>query len=317
MAKDKKEFTAELAADPLKEMTRPAQEYIKESKVLSKKFGKIAYKEKVALDPRKWQKKDLNNAALALARYELKLLAVRVNEVAKKAKGQDKKAGDGADRKVEAQLAKEYDKTVKAIEKKISLALEELASGKEDNKKAVKDGKAAFAKLDKIDFPSAFTGPQQDLLKVLSELEKKVDSDNEDKKTRLPAAALTAAASSINKIASEFDKKGREANAAISYLSKSSKEFRKADNAGLQSLSKTIDDAGEFGRFLQMADKFEKALDNIEKALKGGKVKPEDVRYWRKDIGGMAELGKTAKAAQQTAKKLSPSFKKILKDIKS
>lgn len=349
VSKDKKEFTAELNADPLKEMTKPAQDFIKGEAELSKAFVKITYKEKVSLDPRKWNKKDLDDAVHAVARYELKQLAVRVGEAEKKAKDEDKKGkGEGTadkgaknkgakgggkadkgakggkggkagkegqvDKKVVEQLKKEYGNIVKAIEKKVSLALEDLASDQEDNKKAMKDGKAAFAKLDKIDFNGAFAEPQKELARVLSELEAGIQGSG--KQATIPPAALNAASRLIGNIASGFDKTGREANAAISQLSKSSKEFKKADSSGFQDLSKVIDGNKEFGKFLDMANKFEGTLGNIEKAVKGGKIGAEDVRSWLRDVQGMNELGKSAKAAQGAAKKLSPKFHSVLKSLK-
>ena len=300
-AGEKKEFTAELDADPLKEMTKQAQDFIKNSKALSKKFVNITYKEKVDLDPRKWKKKDLNDGVLSVARYELKLLAVRVGKAAK----------DGAaDGKVETELSKEYDKIVKAINKKLSLAIEELAKDTGNNKKALKDGKAAFAKLDKIDFKGAFSGPLKSATDVLKWLEKSVSGRNAKN-------AFTKAASDIATVSGQFDKVGREANAAVAFLMKSAKEHAKADDGGLQNFAKEIEKNGKvFEQFLSEADAFEKALDDAEAAIKEGKLDAAGVKDEIKKLERMAGVDRSAQAALQAAKKLKPAFLKIEKSLK-
>jgi len=300
-AGEKKEFTAELDADPLKEMTKQAQDFIKNSKALSKKFVNITYKEKVDLDPRKWKKKDLNDGVLSVARYELKLLAVRVGKAAK----------DGAaDGKVETELSKEYDKIVKAINKKLSLAIEELAKDTGNNKKALKDGKAAFAKLDKIDFKGAFSGPLKSATDVLKWLEKSVSGRNAKN-------AFTKAASDIATVSGQFDKVGREANAAVAFLMKSAKEHAKADDGGLQNFAKEIEKNGKvFEQFLAEADAFEKALDDAEAAIKDGKLDAAGVKDEIKKLERMAGVDRSAQAALQAAKKLKPAFLKIEKSLK-
>ena len=300
-AGEKKEFVAELDADPLKEMTKQAQDFIKQIKTMSKKFANVTYKEKVELDPRKWKKKDLNDGVFAVARYELKLLAVRVGKAAK----------DGAaDDKTEAELSKEYDKIVKAITKKLSLAIEELANDKGNNKKALKDGKAAFAKLDKINFNGAFSGPRNQVVSVLKALEKAVSGRNAQ-------AAFGKAAAEIAKIAAQFDKVGREANAAIAFLMKSAKEHEKADDSGLQDFAKEIQKSDKvFQPFLDEADAFEKALDDVEKSVKDSTLDAAGVKAKITEIQRMSSVDKSAQSALGAARKLKPAFLKIEKSLK-
>ncbi|MBL4919069.1 hypothetical protein [Szabonella alba] len=299
-ADGKTEFTAELDADPLDEMTKQAKEFIKESKVLSKKFGKITFSQKIMLDPRKWKKKTLNAGMYGAARWDLKILAVRVGQYAKDGK---------PDAKAEAALSKDYDKIVKAITKKLSLELEELEKGG-DNKKALKDGKAAFAKLDNVDFKSAFTGPLKSAIDVMKWLEKAVSGRNAKN-------AFTKAAGDMATVSGQFDKVGREANAAVAFLMKSAKEHAKADDAGLQNFAKEIEKSEKiFQKFLSEAEAFEKTLDEAEATIKEGKLDAAGVKAEIVKLQRVAGVDKSAQEALKAAKTLKPAFLKIEKSLK-
>lgn len=296
----KKEFTAELDANPLDEMTKQAKEFIEGSKVLSKKFQKIKFSQKIKLDGKKWSKKKLNDGVHGAARWDLKVLAVRVGQYAKAGK---------ADKDAETALCKDYDKIVKTITKKLAVELEELEKGG-DNKKALKDGKAAFAKLDKIDFKGAFNGPLKSAIDVLKWLEKSVSGRNAKN-------AFTKAAGDIATVSGQFDKVGREANAAVAFLMKSAKEHAKADDGGLNNFAKEIEKNGKvFEQFLAEAEAFEKALDDAEAAIKEGKLDAAGVKEEIKKLERMAGVDRSAQAALQAAKKLKPAFLKIEKSLK-
>ncbi|MFN4173046.1 MAG: hypothetical protein ACK4GW_14950 [Pseudorhodobacter sp.] len=299
-ADGKTEFTAELDANPLDEMTKQAKDFIEESKVLKKKFAKITFSQKVKLDGKKWNKKKLNAGMYGAARWELKILAVRVGQYAKAGK---------ADDKAEAALSKDYDKISKEIKKKLSLELEELEKGG-DNKKALKDGKAAFAKLDKIDFKGAFNGPLKSAIDVMKWLEKAVSGRNAKN-------AFTKAAGDMATVSGQFDKVGREANAAVAFLMKSAKEHAKADDGGLQDFAKEIEKSETvFEKFLSEAEAFEKGLDAAEAAIKEGKLDAAGVKDEIRKLERMAGVDKSAQAALQAAKKLKPAFLKIEKTLK-
>jgi len=296
----KTEFTAELDANPLDEMTKQAKDFIDGSKVLKKKFAKITFSQKIKLDAKKWNKKKLNAGMYGAARWELKILAVRVGQYAKEGK---------ADDKAEAALCKDYDKIAKEIKKKLSLELEELEKGG-DNKKALKDGKAAFAKLDKIDFKGAFNGPLKSAIDVMKWLEKAVSGRNAKN-------AFTKAAGDMATVSGQFDKVGREANAAVSFLMKSAKEHAKADDGGLQNFAKEIEKSETvFEKFLSEAEAFEKGLDAAEAAIKEGKLDAAGVKDEIRKLERMAGVDKSAQAALQAAKKLKPAFLKIEKSLK-
>jgi hypothetical protein len=118
-------------------------------------------------------------------------------------------------------------------------------------------------------------------------------------------------------VSGQFDKVGREANAAVAFLMKSAKEHAKADDGGLQNFAKEIEKNGKvFEQFLAEADAFEKALDDAEAAIKEGKLDAAGVKDEIKKLERMAGVDRSAQAALQAAKKLKPAFLKIEKSLK-
>ncbi len=296
----KKEFVAELKADPRKEMTKQAQDFIKGSKVLDKKFKEITFSQKIRLDAKKWKKSTLNAGMYGAARWDLKILAVRVGQYAKEGK---------ADAKAEAALSKDYDKITKEIHKKLAVELEELEKGG-NNKKALKDGKAAFAKLDNVDFSNAFSGPRQSAIDVLKWLEKSVSGRNAKN-------AFSKAAGDMATVSGQFDKVGREANAAVAFLMKTAKEHAKADDGALNNFAKEIQKSDKvFQKFLDDADAFEKALDDAEAVIKEGKLDAAGVKAEITRLQRMNGVDQSAQAALKAAKTLKPAFLKIEKSLK-
>ena len=182
-AGDKKKIKAELKAYPLKEMGKEAREFITNSKDLTKKFAPIIWSKDVMLDPRKWTKKSLADGMLAVARYEMKLLAVRAAKIAKDA------AAGGDPKKHEKALSKEYDEVKKQIIDKVSLAVEEVEEDKGDNKKSLKDCKGAFDKLDKVDFDGMYSGPRSLMVDVFSWLEDNLEGAEKKEEEKLFAEA--------------------------------------------------------------------------------------------------------------------------------
>ena len=275
MPADKKELDAALDADPRKEMSSATVKFLKENKDLDKVIKNFTYSEKVSVDTRKMSKKDLLAGVYAVARYEIMIFCVRLNEIAK--------AGT-ADKGVIAEVVKLHKKTQKYIDKKLSLACEELNNDKPDNSKALKDGKAAMEKIGN---------------------EKSV------------AAIIKKATDVAGKLATEFDKTAREASAAIKYLLKVIKGNKGSDTKELADFSKEADGkTGSFEKFVDECKEFEDALDELAKELKTGKMEPRDAKSMADKFKKMTGVDKSAETALKDAQGLKKSFDKIAKALK-
>jgi hypothetical protein len=300
MPADKKELDAALDADPRKEMSSATVKFLKENKDLDKVIKNFTYSEKVSVDTRKMSKKDLLAGVYAVARYEIMIFCVRLNEIAK--------AGT-ADKGVIAEVVKLHKKTQKYIDKKLSLACEELNNDKPDNSKALKDGKAAMEKIGGLDLKNAFSGPRNEVVKMLTA----IAGSNE----KSVAAIIKKATDVAGKLATEFDKTAREASAAIKYLLKVIKDNKGSDTKELADFSKEADGkTGSFEKFVDECKEFEDALDALAKELKTGKMEPGDAKSMADKFKKMTGVDKSAETALKDALGLKKSFDKIAKALK-
>ncbi|MFT7058030.1 MAG: hypothetical protein ACJASV_000530 [Pseudorhodobacter sp.] len=308
-AGEKTPIMAELKAHPLKEMGKEARDFITNSKALTKAFQPIIWSAKPVLDPRKWNKKSLSDGLSAVARYEMKLLAVRASKIAKDA------AGKGGAKKFEDALIKEYKEVKEEILNKVSLAIEEVEADKGDNAKGLKDCKAAFDKLDKVDFGNIFKGPRMTMLVVFTELEEDLEDPDEKRK----AKALGEASKNIAVALKDFEDQGKAATTAIETLmkaAKTTKDNKGADPEFIAFATLVLKQEGKISSVLAKSSKFSDALANAEKLVKSGKISPGDAKIQAAIFDKMSNLDGSAKETMMAARKLKPDFKKIEKKLK-
>jgi hypothetical protein len=294
----RKQFKAQLKADPRDEMTKAAKEFVDSDNGLKKIVVDFTYSEKVELDPRKWTDKSLNEGVFAVARYEIKIFATRIGEMAK--------AGISAkDAKPKVKVL--HTKTQGYIDKKLSLAVEELASDKGDSKKALKDGKLAMSKIQDLDLKDAFSKPRNDVVKLLKAIASAKD----------PAPAIKKAATEVAKHAKDFDKTGREASAAVGYLLKMIKDHKSSDAPGMgEFVALANKKSSTFSDFVTDCEQFENALDELTKALAAGDMDADTAKAKSSEFAGMTKVDGTAKAALAEAKLLKTKFDAVAKTLK-
>jgi len=153
---------------PLTEMKKDRQDFVKKHAELKKKFMPWDVKEKFKANPRKWNEKKLTDVLRAVARFDLKLLDVRVGqsmEALKKAKSPKE------ENKVVKQIGKDCDEARSTIFEKIGDVIEEIEEDKADDLKALKEGKAALTKVDKFDAQGVFSTAAAKAEKALSKFE--------------------------------------------------------------------------------------------------------------------------------------------------
>lgn len=313
MAGEKKKMTAELDIDPKSEMDDKVIDWVKKHPVLKKKFPNYTFKEVLELDPRKWDEKKLKKGLEALVRYELKILAQRFFESWKTVQ----KDGPKAEIAAVSHLQKQYDKIGKEIDAKCSIALEEIASDKGDNKKGLRDGKAAFAKMKQADLAKAFAGPRAIVVagfKLLSaELDKATGND------KATSAAYTAAAKSMEEADKEFNGNAKDIQSAVAYLLKVAKDM--AGNSGadaeLQAFGEKI--KAEFATlkdFLDEISEFENRIDAAIDDVKQGSLDAKSAKKKAGDFEANKKLDGFATSIKTIVDKLAADFSKVEKKLK-
>lgn len=255
----KKMMMAKLDISSMSEMDKKCVDFINGIPAFKKKFKDYTYSEKLELDPRKWDEKKLTNAMKALVRWELKLLASRAAEWNAKIQ----KQGPKAQKEAERNLPKYYDKIGKQIDDKCSVALEELASGKGDNKRGLRDGKAALKKLADVDLGNLFSGPGSSASKVMIALAKELEKHTDDRKIE---AAYAGAIKLLDAARKSYDDMADDAASAIKFLKKT------ADG-----IKKNKETAPELDAFGQKISGYDKAFKNFEADLKAFEVDMDDV----------------------------------------
>lgn len=310
-AEGKKSMTAVLDIDPRTEMDDKVVKWINGHPLLKKEFPNYTYKETLELDPRKWDEKKLRKGLEALVRYELKILAHRVTESWKTVQ----KEGAKAETSAVKDLAKQYAKIGKEIDNKCSLALEEIAADRPDNKKGLRDGKAALKKLEGADFAKAFSGPRETVTKAFhalsSALAKATGNDKAEQ------AAYVDTAKSIDEARREFDGNAKDAEAAVDFLMKKGREFAKGEGAW-PDLGKMIGGyEREFNDFLSHVRAFDVDIDAAANDVKQRKLTPSDATRKAKGFDDHARLDKEGKDILAVIKEISKKLAEIEKDGKN
>jgi uncharacterized protein YukE len=310
----KKKMRAELKIDPRTEMDGKVIKWLNSVDELKKKFQPFTYSEDLELDTRKWDKNKLSKALEALVRYELKRLSVQT-ATAFKAVGE--KASPKEFNAAVKSLLREYDDIAKEIKDKCSLALEELSSDKGDNKKNLRDGKAAFAKMKQADLAKAFSGPREivvGVFKLLSvELEKATGND------KASAAAYVTAAKKMEEADKEFNGNAKDIQSAVDYLLKVAK-----DMAGNGEADKELQDFGEkikaesatLKEFLDEIGEFENSIDGAIDDVKQKSLDPKGAKKKASDFEANKKLDGYATKIKAIIDKLATDFAKVEKKLK-
>ncbi|RUS59687.1 hypothetical protein EGN72_13395 [Pseudorhodobacter sp. E13] len=311
MAGDLKvKMEAKLKVFPMKEMGKDVTAYMKKNPALQKKFERIEYSEKVELDKRKWTPKKLQDGLAAVARYELKLLAVRAAKMIK-----DGEKGDP--KKLEKALTKEFEDIKSQILDKASLAIEEVVSDKGDNAKSLKDCKAAFGKLGDVDFANMYKGPRESMVVIFDNLAAALKDAGEQKDGG--KAMFSSYLKDIEEITGDFERVGKAANTAIDTLLKAAKTTKadKSVDAELTAFAeKVLKNEGKFTSAVDKGKKFSDALEAAAKLMKAGKATEKDAKLQAAVFKKLSGLDGSGKDAISLARKLEPEFKKIEKKLK-
>ncbi|HSF92928.1 MAG TPA: hypothetical protein VLA51_12095 [Paracoccaceae bacterium] len=311
MAADQKaKIDAKLKAHPMKEMTKEVTAFLKKNPALQKKFGSIESSEKVELDKRKWNAKKVTEVIEANVRYDLKILAVRFAKLIKDGENGDPK-------KLEKALIKEFEDVKKEVLNKASLVVEEIVSGKGDNAKSLKDCKAAFAKLGKVDFDMMYQAPRQEAEEAFNRLaevlEDKKATEAEQKKE------MAEALKTLDICVKEFGDSGKEASDAIDTLLKAAKTSKndKDVDGEIKSFAETVlKSEGKITSVLSKSKKFSDALDAAQKLLKSGDVSAKAAKVQKGVFAKMSSLDGSAKETLKNASSMERAFKKIESKLK-
>jgi hypothetical protein len=308
---DKKKMKAELNASPFAEMDKKTADWIKANPALKKVFLPIQYSQMVELDKRKWSASRLKDALDGLARYDLKILAHRAAVHYKAAMKQGPKGQLAA----EKQLPGDYKETRKELLKKASLAIEEVVADKGNNKRGLKDGKAALKKLDGIDERKIFAEPANLASRAMKDLSRALTAANGD--ARQEARALTEATREMTAADKLFEDHAREALAAVSLmrgLPKSIRDDAAPELRAFRDMVKNVD--GTLAAFEAAMDRFGKEMDGAIAVTKAGKPDARDADRLAKELANTSAEARTVQAVMKDMKMLSKEFDKVEKLLK-
>jgi hypothetical protein len=309
----KKKMKAELKVEPWAEMDGKRKDWLLSIPAFKKTFKTIEYSEDLELDPRKWDPGKLSKALEGLVRYELKLLDVGVGQWQKKVA----KKGPLAQRDAERALPELYKETVKDIHDKCSLALDELASDKGDNKKGLRDGKAALKKLDDVDLDKIFADPRTATAAAFRDLAAALDKAKEDEKQK--EAAFVAATKAADAARKGFDGAGKDAQAAVKFLLKAASDISKNKNANpaLIEFGKEIQSYEKhLALFSYKLDEFEVDLDEAANDIKSRKLDAGDARAKASRLASLTSPDKSGGKVEDALARLKSSFSAVEKELK-
>ena len=309
----KKLMNAKLNISSMAEMATKEVEFIGQIPKFKKKFKDFTYSDKLELDPRKWDERKLAKALESLVRWELKLLASRVAEW----NGKIKKEGPKAQSEAERSLPKYYDQIGKKISDKCSIALEELASSKGDNKKGLRDGKASLKKLGDVDLSKLFSTPGAKAAKTVmalgKNLEKLADDDGKIE------SAYVASIKVLDEARKSYDNNADDAESAVKFLIKTADGIKKNKETApeLDAYGKKIEGyAKVFKDFVADLRAFEVDMDDIALDTKSRKLTPQLCKSKAANIVKTSSHDRAAKAVQNALADLRKDFVKVEKALK-
>lgn len=308
---EKKKMKAVMNANPLSEMDRKTAEWVRSVPALEKVFKPIVFSEMVELDRRKWSAAKLADALDGLARYDLKILAHRAATHCKTTQ----KHGPKGQLAAERQLPADYKNTRKELLKKAALAIEEVVSDKGNNRRGLKDGKAALARLDALDARKIFAEPASLAAKAMAKLARALDAGGGDGKAE--AKAMTEAAKEMANADKLFEDNAREAQAAVSLIRRVPKSIKEDAAAELRTFAARVTKVdGTLGAFEDAMEKFGKEMDAALAATKAGKPDARAAATLAKALGNSSTETRKAEAVMKELKALEAEFAKLEKLLK-
>lgn len=323
-AAGKKKMKASLKVHASKELTSKTKPWVNSIPELKKLYGSmIEYSEDVELDPRKWNPGKLSKALFALVRYELKLLDGRTSQFMK---DYEKAKDDKAKKNVLRAVEKEFNGLAKEMKDKCSLALEELVADKGDNKKGLRDGKAALKRLADVKVDKVFSSPRRIIVTSLRTLNAglweaeealKEGDQAEAKATR--EKVLKTAAKDIGAAKQVFDGDGKDAEAAVRFLIKTAADIKKNKeaNAKLKEFGKMIEsEAKTLALFVNKVEGFTRMTDDTMKQINGGRMSSRDSERLEKAFLDAKAMEKTGVTVNTALGKLRKEFNAVEKELK-
>ena len=339
MADDnKKEFSIDVTLNPFAEFNKKGvpPEWFAARPKLTNIVKAIDVKRSMKLDARKWKKKDLENGVYAVARYDLALFSTALKAMEKdidKAfdKKKDKQKRDtkyykntktetkdetAALSTAEKKVTALWNKVSKSIKDKVSLALDEVAADKGDNKKAIAVGKQALKVFNQVNTADLFANPINDTLAILKRLSTTIGKASNDKDDAFKVALrdlrdvesdYDLTAKSTGKVAKMFlalgDKMSKE-KSADAELQKFGESIVKDAKPNLEELKKNIKDLG-------------KDLDALVNFVAKGDREMKDINAKAAKFKSDHEKKKgSAKATIAKMDNLAKDFKKIERKLK-
>jgi hypothetical protein len=313
MADDgKKDITVKVSYKITKEMTigemkKSLEKIPKLEKELDKSFD---FSGKASVDTGKNPKDEVQEKVQIASRWPFQLYLTRLGDAFKKA---GKTPSDKDLAEIEKRFIKELDQARKDAKTKCEKMIEEIESGKGDNAKALKDGKAAFDKLDNVDFKSSFDKTQDTIAGALKTLASALGGKGE------AADAVDDARKAVEDANDDFEKEGKAAIKAISLLLQTANKFKndkKADGDIKSFCALVLKDKASLEGFDKASTAFAKAIDDVIDKLEDKDIDAATAKKLQGDFEKKAKLGDSAKSVVEIVKKLKPKFEAIEKKLK-
>lgn len=265
---------------------------------------------KAEVDPHKNPKAEVEEKVQIASRWPFQLMLTRIGEALKKS---GKAPSDKDLAEIEKRFLKELEQARKDAKVKCEKMIEEIESGKGDNAKALKDGKAAFAKLEDVDFKNSFDKTQDKITGALKDLVKDMDGKGDS------AEAVEAARGIVEDASDEFAKNGKAAIIAINLLLQTANKYKndkKADPELKKFCGQVLKERSSLEGFQKNANVFSKAIDNAVSKLEHKEVDAAAAKKLHGEFDKMSKLGDSAKDIVKIVKTFKPKFEAIEKKLK-
>jgi hypothetical protein len=324
----KKEIKVDIEIDPFAESDSKAVRWALDNKDIRKALKPIAFKGKAELDSRDWTERKLGEEAQQAVRMGLKIFSARLMD-AMKAAGGDRRGkkddapggrGKGKDDPVAGAvqtLIDEYNELADDVSKGLEKWLENLASGKADSAKSLKDCGAAFRQIGQADISSVFSVPRDRAAGALEKLSKAGGRGGAGPDGR----ALQEARDDLTEAIDEFEQHGKQVADAVKTLLSAAKstEANRKNDAGLKAFGEKITAVAkkeDFRGLAEEADRLGRMLAEALKAVEDGKTDPQSLRSQVQALHKTSGLDKLAGDAVKAMDKLRGEFDKIKGKLK-
>ncbi len=293
----------------------------------------ILVQESLELDPRKWKQKDLEYEVNGMAKPSLQVFAVKLQQMEKAAEGKlppaagkkrdwasvgkskapmDKKIAKEAEDKIK----KTWLKLAKDIESAISIRLEDIEADKGDNKKAIKDSKAAIDKFNKLDTNAMFAWPVEELSDAMKLLARNLSGSNPDVQ-----GALRDAEKSVAEVQKDVDKRAKEIQSVAKFFLDAGKKMAKDDKSDpvFKKVGQTIlNETPNLQALSDNVDALEKLIKQAEGYAKNEKAAPSSLQQFAKAIeADGSRFVKSVKVAVASVGTVSKAFQAAQKEVKA